>query len=518
MKTYARDKAKLPTIAASVAMCVVAIVSSYAVDTSVMPPPLFTAPHIVPAPRDMTFEAKTPVRLNDVTFHVVCPDPAAAEWVGRHAKLWFGTSARVKQAKSLPGGLPNGEAYRLEADQKSVKIESQTLVGVRWAVMTLRQVARRESGGTRLHGYWLPALKVSDAPTIKFRGFHFVTVPRSSLVEMERKVRLAAYYKCNYVFFDLGCSFVSERHPELIVPGAPVTKAEARRLSEIGRDLGVTVVPGLQVAGHADTSFGGGGFEGKHFYLDLHPDLQPLFDNNKSFNWCLTNPDARRLCRELVAEIHEAFMCPPYFHINCDEMARPDCPTCCAMRDHYHEFVRDHVTALAATLRKRGARALMWHDMLLDKNNPAWKPCFYANGDAACEKMAANLPKDIVICDWYYGAPHGKSGKSDPGAYPTIDHFKSLGFDVITCTFDDVPSFMPQANYARKAGLLGMLETTWYARGQNLQLKLVAAANAAWSEKATPVNYHDATYYWRQTGWDSGVSDYGDTGFTVMPQ
>jgi len=515
---YAIGKGKSSMVVASVAMCIVAAVSSSAVDTSVMPEPLFTGPHIVPAPREMTFEAKTTVRLNDVTFLVVCPDPAAAEWVGRHAKLWFGTSAKTKQTRSLPEGISNAEAYRLTAEPKSVKIESPTLAGVRWAVMTLRQAARRESGGTKLHGYWLPALKVSDAPTLKFRGFHFVTVPRSSLVEMERKVRLAAYYKCNYVFFDLGCSFVSERHPELVVPGAPVTKSEARRLSEIGHDLGVTVVPGLQVAGHADTSFGGGDFEGKHFYLDLHPGLQPLFDNNKSFNWCLTNPDARRLCRELVAEAHEAFMSPPYFHINCDEMARPDCPTCCAMRDHYHEFVRDHVTALASTLRKRGARALMWHDMLLDRQNPAWKPCFYANGNAAYEKMAAELPKDVVICDWYYGAPHGKNGVSAPGAYPTLDHFKSLGFDVLTCTFDDVPSFMPQANYARKVGLLGMLETTWYARGQNLQLKLVAAANAAWSEKPTPVNYHDVSYYWRQVGWDAGVREFADTGFTAAPR
>jgi hypothetical protein len=483
-----------------------------------LPEPVFSRPRITPMPRELTFESRTPVRLNDVTFEIICPDSVALDWVKRHIVKWFGVSGNVKQMKSTPKGIVGEEAYRLTADPKTVRIESPGLKGVRWAVMTLRQAARRESGGRRLHGYWLPAMKVTDAPTLRFRGFHFVTVPRSSIIEMERKIRLAAYYKCNYVFFDLGCSFVSERHPEIVVPDAPITKVQARRLAEIGRDLGVTVVPGLQVAGHADTSFGGGGFEGKHFYLDLHPDLQPLFDNNKSFNWCLTNPDARAMCRELVAEIHEAFLNPPYFHINCDELSHPDCPTCIAMKDRYHEVVRDHVTELAATLRKRKARALMWHDMLLDRKNPAWKPCFYANGNAAYEKMATELPKDIVICDWYYGAPHGKNGKSDPGAYPTIDHFKSLGFDVLTCTFDDVPSFMPQANYARKAGLLGLLETTWYARGLNLQLKLVAAANAAWSEKSTPVNYHDVTFYWRQTGWDAGVADYADTGFTVMPQ
>ena len=499
-------------MAINVVLCFAAVTAFAEVDTSVVPEPIFGAPRITPAPREMTFEAKVPVRLNDVTFQIVCPDPAAAEWVGRHAKLWFGAKGDVVQTKATPDGLSDAEAYRLTADPKTVKIESPALAGVRWAVMTLRQAARRESGGAKLHGYWLPALKVSDAPTLKFRAFHFSTQtgPNGSLLEIERKVRLAAYYKCNYVFIELWSFFESERHPELNAPNVPITRATARRLAEIGRDLGVTVVPGIQIAGHtADAN------AGKHNYLDYHQDAQPLFENNKSFNWCLTNPDARRICRELIAEIHEAFLNPPFFHINCDEIESPDCPTCRAVRDRYHVYFRDHVVAIADMLRKRGARAMMWHDMLLDKKNPAWKPCFYANGDAAWEKVAAELPKDIVICDWYYGAGHGKNSKTDPGGYPTMDHFRKLGFDVVTCPFQDVASFQLQANYVRKNGLMGFMETTWYSRGRKLQDDLVAAANAAWTEKPTAVNYHDTIYYWRQVGWDAGMKDPKDVGYTT---
>ena len=85
---------------------------------------------------------------------------------------------------------------------------------------------------------------------------------------------------------------------------------------------------------------------------------------------------------------------------------------------------------------------------------------------------------------------------------------------MITCPFDDMKTFMPQANYARAHGLMGYMATTWYLREQKLQDVLVASANAAWTEKATNVNYHDATYYWRQTGWDAGVKEYKDIGFT----
>ena len=492
-------------------LCLAAAIASPAIDTSVVPEPLFRAPRITPTPREMTFEARTPVRLNDVEFQVVCPDPAAADWVRRHVRQWFGAAGRVTQAREAPAGLVDDEAYRLSADAKAVKIESAALAGVRWAVMTLRQAARRESGGTKLHGYWLPALKVSDAPTLKFRAFHFSTQsgPGGSLLEIERKVRLAAYYKCNYVFVELWSFFESRRHPELNAPNVPITHATARRLAEIGRDLGVTVIPGIQIAGHTADESGG-----THNYLDYHQDAQPLFENNKSFNWCLTNPDARRVCRELIEEIHEAFLSPPFFHINCDELDPPDCPTCRAARANYHLYFRDHVTAIADMLRRRGARAMMWHDMLLDKKNPAWKPCFYANGDAAWEKMAGDLPKDIVICDWYYGAGHGKNSKTDPGGYPTMDHFRKLGFDVVTCTFQDAASFMLQANYVRKAGLMGYMESTWYSRGRKLQEDLIAAANAAWGEKPLSANYHDATYYWRQVGWDSGMKDPKDVGFT----
>ena len=481
-----------------------------AIDFSKIPEPTFTVPHVVPQPREMSCDLKTAVRLNDVTFDVTCPDAAAADWVARYAKRWFNASGKVSQSKSAPEGLADPEAYRLSVAPKSVSIEASGIAGVRWAFMTLRQSARRESGGMKTKGYWLAAMKVQDAPTLRHRSMHFTVDFKCPLIEVERKVRLAAYYKCNYVFLDLWGSFASEQHPELSVPGAPVTPAEARRLASVGRDLGVTVIPGVATSGHASSP------DGRHVYLDLHPELEPIFENNKAFNWCLTNPDTRALACDFVAEMHEAFLSPEYFHICCDEIDPPDCPTCRTVYKAklYPAYVGEHIRVLAEMLRARGARAMIWHDMLLDKKNPAWKPCFYANGDAEYEKMAESLPKDIIICDWYYGVGHGKDGKSEPGAYPTIEHFKKLGFDVITCPFDDMKTFMPQANYARAHGLMGYMATTWYLREQKLQDVLVASANAAWTDKATNVNYHDATYYWRQTGWDAGVKEYKDTGFT----
>ena len=56
---------------------------------------------------------------------------------------------------------------------------------------------------------------------------------------------------------------------------APCTKAESRRLANLGKDLGVTVVPQMQVFGHASLSRS---CSTKHSTLDMHPEYEPLFE------------------------------------------------------------------------------------------------------------------------------------------------------------------------------------------------------------------------------------------------
>ena len=478
----------------------------------------FRCPEIVPQPRELSYESSVPVRIDSETkFVVTCPDAGeAAKWVEAKTEAWFGVRPAAVGAVAEDGFDGGEEGYSLKATPGEIAIGAKTLRGVKYAMHTLRQAAERESEGVKLKGYWLPALLVRDDPVLAFRGVHFCWFPECSAQLIEHQIRIAAYYKFNYAVVENWGVFRSEKYPFLSVPNAPMTVKEAKRLAAIARDLGVTLVPQVNVYGHAAMLRSMGG---KHATLDVRPEYQPLFEPANGWNWCLSNPDAMKVLCGLVEELHEAFGNPPFFHIGCDEADPPTCPRCRAVKP-YAKLVGAHLAAVAGVLRKRGARAMMWHDMLLEKGK--WKP-FYANGDADEAKMLDTLPKDVVICDWYYGSDPGghdaTGGKTEVGAFPTLEHFKSRGFDVLTCPWRNEQGIEAQTKYARKHGMFGVLETVWHHyRGREFAMMMESSACGAWGHGRTTLGPGRGqggprfSTHWRQCGWDMGITDYSETG------
>ena len=482
---------------------------------SALPVPVdFRPPEIIPAPKKLNFRSDVPVRINSETrFNVSCGDIAAADWVKGKVETWFSVKdanvSFMNVSKDLAGG---DEAYALNSQPGIIDIAANTLKGVKWAMQVLRQCAERESGGAVLKGYWLPALNVKDAPSLPFRGIHFCWFPECSAKLIERQIRVAACYRFNYVVLESWGVFRSERHPYLSVSNAPLTVSEARRLAAVAKDLGVTLIPQVNIYGHAAFARARGG---KHVTLDYHPERQPLFEPG-GWNWCLSNPAARSAVNELVLEMHEAFGNPPFFHIGCDEADPPTCPTCRTVKP-YAKLVESHIAEVAGLLRKRGARAMMWHDMLIEKGK--WSP-FYAHGTADDAKMLETLPRDIVICDWYYGSDPG-GAKADAGTsvtdrYPTLDHFASKGYSVLTCPWREKKGIAAQARYAVDKGLFGVLETVWHHySGLEFVNMVEISACGAWGATRNDPNRRGRPFAinWRRCGWDMGVPAYEETGF-----
>ena len=477
----------------------------------------FRKPGIVPEPKEMTYRANVPVRIvNETVFAVTAPDEAAAKWVADKAKLWFGVTPKVSFAEGPAAADPKAldpfnEEYELVAEPGRISLKAKTLKGVKYAMHTLRQVAERESVGVKLRNYWLPALKVKDRPDLGFRGVHFCFMPEMTPTLVEHQIRAAAYLKFNFAVIENWGVFKGERNPDFCVPNAPLTVAEAKRLTAIADDLGLTLIPQINIFGHASLERG---CAAKHATIDYRPEYQPLFEPCGGWNWCLSNPDARAKLRDFVAELHEAFGNPPFFHIGCDEAAPPSCPTCRAVKP-YAKLVERHITEVAAMLRARGARAMMWHDMLLEKGE-RWKP-FYANGDKDEAKMVDTLPKDIVICDWYYA-----KARAD-GDYPTLRMFKSLGFTVLTCPWYTLDGTAAQCRFAHANGIDGVMSTTWgdgtgKERGRYVANAFAGTACQAWSLDYPPSdrwkwNYDlDFIKSLREVEWDMGLEDVADTG------
>lgn len=116
----------------------------------------------------------------------------------------------------------------------------------------------------------------------------------------------------------------------------------------------------------------------------------------------------------------------------------------------------DHITALADFVRRRGARPMIWHDMLLEEKDVRWKG-FTAYGTDETAKLADTLPKDVIICDWEYFDP----ADGDYTRWPTTEYFIGKGFPVVACPWRNMKSMGEHARFTASAGGYGILLTTW---------------------------------------------------------
>lgn len=460
-----------------------------------------------PTPMPVSIEAnmdEAVVLDGKSTVTVECPDPAAAKWVEAHFAEWFpGYAPKVAmKIGSVATVLPDGdEAYALKVDASCVKVTARTLVGVRWAAYTIRQLAIAKRGTFKAEGLMLPKSDISDCPLLPFRAVHLCWFPETRPAQIERCVRLAALLKFNYVIIEPWGTFASERNPWWGWPKKPFTMAEAARLAAVGHDLGVTLVPQINVFGHAS---GARGCTLKHSVLDFHPEYAPLFEPN-GWRWCLSNPETQRVLRELIAEMHESFGSPSYFHIGCDEAHTPSCPLC--GKADYAELVLKHIGGIAGFLRKRGARAMMWHDMLVTKGDPEWKGLDPVYGSKATASILGKLPKDIIICDYEYSYSNMREVRKD---WPTASYFRDRGFDVALCPWKNCNTMKPMAEYLAKIGGFGLVDTTWHhLRGEEWKRMFVFASAAAWG--TTPGTSFQETL--RFAGCDMARIDYEDTGY-----
>lgn len=470
-------------------------------------------PTVIPAVADRAmFEPTKKVVIDSsLKVSVECAEQApAADWVKTKIAAWFGgQKPDVAAAPYTDELMPVGdEAYVLAAKDGRLTLRARTLNGIRLAMMTLRQLAQPARDQLVTSVYEIPEFTVRDKPLTPFRALHVCAFPEISLSRLEHTLRLAAYYKFNHVIIESWGVFRSERHPWYGLKDAKLTVAECRRLTAIAKDLGVEIIPFFNIFGHACVTRA---WSGKNAILDSRPERQALFEPLYGFNWCLSNPSARQVICDLVGELHEAFGRPKHFHLGCDEADPPSCAECCAA--DYGALLADHVLAVQDHVRRLGARPMMWHDQLVKAGDPRWRG-FVVNGSDATVRLLDVMKRDVVICDWYYAAPP-KDGK-----YPTMDHFRSLGYTVMTCPWNNLAGIASQCDYARKHGL-GVIGTTWnHLTSRQVYEMIPHLAAGAWgwqSTAALPKGYALRVAYathWRQVGWETpGNDDYAETGF-----
>ena len=479
---------------------------------------------LVPVPREISFEdapdfvirEKAPLLLRFGGKKELLP--AAEKMVLDSFKAFWNRTVKIK-IETAKKGIPVKEGYSITVEKSLLTISFSTLEGLRNALKTLRQLAEPVRNKARTEDFALVACTIKDSPAFDFRGIHFCVFPETKLFDLEKKVRLAAYHKYNYAVIEVWGVFPFASHPEMCWKDRKIDLTELKRIIHVGKELGITLCPQFNLLGHAAAARGS---TGKHAFLDFAPELQTLFEPG-GWTWCLTNPYTRQTLADIVLELMDFFENPPYFHIGCDEsLDFASCRTC--RKSNREKLLLDHITFFDELIRSRGARAIIWHDLLVEggQGTPFEGYIAFGREEDGLGKLVKRLPKDIIIADWQYGYPQGADGKEPH--WPTGKVFRDAGLDVLACPWLETRGIVSQAETAVKRKYLGLLETTWHQTHNYPQVyaQFTVAANAAWRGGGTNValtgpwsGYSIATHrHMREVCQDMGVTRYEETGFT----
>ena len=445
------------------------------------------------------FAEGTPVdpKIKDAILERLCPQPKEADFfegeylLAPDARVALTTPTPLSEAeksqikkifrqywKFVPdiefGQKPENEklgneGYTIDIDS-AITVDGRDLTGLKHALKTLRQLG--ESGRNSC-GFVFQRARIKDFASLKFRGMHLCIFPETKLEQLEKYIRLASYYKFNYVVIEPWGVFPYMSHPQFAYADKKIDRDKFKRLINLCYELGITPIPQVSVLGHATQSRVS---TAKHAVLANHPEMENVFELY-GWSYCMSSPKADKILKDMLAEIYDFYGKPPFFHIGCDEAY--DMGTCYSCRkQNITELFASHLAKFNNFVNSLGARAIIWHDMLLDHADARWKG-YVALGDAETAKTLEKLPKNIIIADWQYG-------KKTHFATPKF--FKDSGYDVIVCPWDVDNGILSLAKTASDDNLFGFLQTTWhhlYGR-KNFMSFFFISSNAAWNAGKPP--------------------------------
>jgi len=347
------------------------------------------------------------------------------------------------------GNLSLGEeGSKISITPNALAIDARDFGALRQALKTLRQLAEPERDG---NGQVFQCAKIKDWASLKFRGIHICIFPETTLEDVEKFARLASYYKFNYIVLEPWGVFPFESHPEFAFADKKIDRAKFKKIIDYCRSVGLTPIPQLSILGHAAQCRSK---SAKHAVLSRSPELAHIYEPI-GWSYCMSSAQTEKILKDLLAELHEFFGNPPFFHLGCDEAY--DKGTCYKCRQtSTAKLFAAHLKKFSDFMLARGARPIIWHDMLLDRADPRWAKDV-ATGNAEFVAALDDLTRDVIIADWQYSYRDKKQTR-----FETPRHFKKAGFDVLVCPWEAGAGIDALARTAAEEKLFGFLETTWH--------------------------------------------------------
>ncbi|MBO5452459.1 MAG: family 20 glycosylhydrolase [Clostridia bacterium] len=282
--------------------------------------------------------------------------------------------------------------------------------------------------------------QVSHKPSIEFRCVHLCVFPETKMDFLKKCVRSCAVAKYSHIILEFWGMLQFDCMKELSWPFA-YTKDEIKNVVSEANALGVEIIPMFNHLGHASASREA---NGKHVVLDQNIKYEDMFDSY-GWVWNFNMEEVENLHRNIRKELIEVCGKGRYFHIGCDE----------AYAYGYDENkarnMAEYVNKISDELSAVGRRCIMWHDMLLPKDD--FKGYFANSSKEVSEILLNKLNKNIVIADWQYTG-HGEIWK-------TSQLLKKHNFDTVCCPWDSKQNIDEAIDTVKSEKLYGIIHTTW---------------------------------------------------------
>ncbi|MEM7374703.1 MAG: family 20 glycosylhydrolase [Bacteroidota bacterium] len=269
------------------------------------------------------------------------------------------------------------EAYQLTIDQR-IQLSGGSYEALAMAKTTLLQLAHKQ--GDQLV---FPRCTIQDEPDATYRGL-MIDLARKwhSAESVKQLIDLAAFYKIKFLHLHFtdhqSFTFPSKSYPRLATAQRHYTKEELTEMEAYSQVRGVTIIPELEVPGHAEQ------------FVKQYPEIFAIEDTaTNSYIINMGNEAAYEAIDNIVGEMAEIFQASPYFHMGGDEayfekvMEDPQVQTYIEKHqigEDVHELYRHFLVRMNEIVKKYNKQMCVWEG-------------FGPEGEIA-------IPKDIIVFEF----------------------------------------------------------------------------------------------------------------------
>ena len=314
---------------------------------------------------------------------------------GKDFSIEAGTEGKNAIVLALGSEVENPESYQLKVTDQGVTITAPTEAGVFYGIQTLRKSLPIALGADVA----LPAVEIKDAPRFGYRGAHFdVSRHFFTIDEVKTYIDMLALHNMNrlhwHITDDQGWRLEIKKYPKLTEIGSQrsgtvigrnsgeydntpyggfYTQDELRDMVKYAADLGITIIPEIDLPGHMMAA------------LASYPELGCTGGSYEvSGQWgirddvlCVGKEKTFEFIENVLLEIIDIFP-SKYIHIGGDECPKirwEKCPACQAriqklgLKDDEHGKAEHYLQSYTIErvekfLNEHGRKIIGWDEIL----------------------------------------------------------------------------------------------------------------------------------------------------------